>query len=83
MNHHEQAKMGREASQALPAIDAAFDLVRDGLMKKLMAESPVNRDQIIALHGSIQAVEAARQAVRQVIGNGQLAEQAIEAANRS
>lgn len=83
MNHIEQSKLGREASSALPAIDAAFDLVRDALIQKMLGLGPLQGAEILSLHSAINAAETARQAVRQVIATGQLADAAIEAAKRS
>ena len=83
MNQHEQSKLGHAAASALPAIDAAFDVVRDGLTKKMLGLGPLQREEILSLHSAINATETARQAVRQVIATGQLADAAIEAANRS
>lgn len=83
MNQHDQSKLGHAATAALPAIDAAFDVVRDGLTKKMLGLGPLQREEILSLHSAINATETARQAVRQVIATGQLADAAIEAANRS
>lgn len=83
MNHHEQSKLGQAASSALPAIDAAFDIVRDGLTKKMLGLGPLQADEILALHSAINATETARQAVRQVIATGQLADAAIVASTQS
>lgn len=77
MNNHETAKLGREAEQALPVLEAAFDLVRDGMIKKLLAATP-GSDDVLSLQAAAQSVEAARQAVRQVIANGQQAEMALK-----
>ena len=77
MTHHETAKLGREAEQALEVVNGAFDLVRDGLVKKLLAATP-GSEAVHSLHASAQAVDAARQAVIQVIANGKQSEHALK-----
>lgn len=83
LTQHEQSQLGRAAHGSLDVIDAAFDVVRDGLTKKMLGLGPLQSADILSLHSAINATETARQAVRQVIATGQLADAAIEAANRS
>lgn len=72
------AKLGRDATQALPVIEAAFSKARAVAVEKLLSSSPADTANIIALHGVVQAIDAARQAVSQIIATGQFADKMLE-----
>ena len=83
MNQHEQSKLGHEARAALPVIDAAFDIAIKAVSNTLLNMQLGDKDALFVTHAQLKGLELAKQAVRQVIATGQLADAAIEAANRS
>lgn len=83
MNHHEQSRLGHEAQAALPVVDAAFDIAIKSISDKLLSMEFGDKDALFAVHAQLKGLELAKQAVRQVIATGQLADAAIVASTQS
>ncbi len=83
MNHHEQSRLGHEAQAALPVVDAAFDIAIKSTSDKLLSMEFGDKDALFAVHAQLKGLEIAKQAVRQVIATGQLADAAIVASTQS
>lgn len=83
MNHHEQSKLGQAAQSSLPVVDAAFDIAIKAVSDKLLNMEFGDKDALFAVHAQLKGLERAKQAVRQVIATGQLADAAIVASNQS
>ena len=79
MNASETVALGAAAKQALDILDPAMDAVKAPIVAKLIATSPADTANILGLHASIQAVDAARQMIVGYIANGQIAELSTEA----
>jgi hypothetical protein len=79
MNASETVALGAAAKQALDILDPAMDAVKAHIVAKLIATSPADTANILGLHASIQAVDAARQMIVGYIANGQIAELSTEA----
>jgi len=80
MNDHTAITAGQNAKQALGVLNPAMDQVRAAIMDQLVKTSPQDTARILALHGAIQSVEAARKAITQVVADGELAAAAVEGA---
>ena len=79
MNASETVALGAAAKQALDILDPAMEAVKAHIVAKLIATSPADTANILGLHASIQAVDAARQMIVGYIANGQIAELSTEA----
>ena len=79
MNASETVALGAAAKQALDILDPAMDAVKAAIVANLIATSPADTANILGLHASIQAVDAARQMIVGYIANGQIAELSTEA----
>jgi hypothetical protein len=79
MNASETVALGAAAKQALDILDPAMDAVKAAIVAKLIATSPADTANILGLHASIQAVDAARQMIVGYIATGQIAELSTEA----
>jgi len=77
--HREDVVRGVEARNAKPVLDRAFDRVRTAMIEKLLKTSPSEREEILGLHSSIQGIDAARTAVAQEIGAGDMAQTSLDA----
>lgn len=77
MNDEARATRGRRAFNELEEVSGAFDAVETALLKNL-AETPVGADaKILKLHMAVQNLAAVKQALREVIDDGQVAQHAI------
>lgn len=79
MSLAETAARGAAAKQALEILDPAMDAVKAAIVGKLIATSPADTANILGLHASIQAVDAARRMIGEYIANGQIAEHQLSA----
>lgn len=80
--NREDVVKGIEARGAKPVLDRAFDRVRAVMLEKLVRTSPSEREEILGLHASIQGIDAARLAVSQEIGAGDMAQASLDAQAR-
>lgn len=79
MSDQAAAARGHRALNELTEVSGAFDAVEAALLKNL-AETPVGADaKILKLHMAVQNLAAVRQALREVIDDGQVAQHAIAA----
>lgn len=67
------------AAQTLAVLEPVFEQVKAAIVDKLLATSPSNQADIIALHASAQVVDAVRLQFIAIIGAGQVAAAAAEA----
>jgi hypothetical protein len=80
MSDEARAARGHRAFNELEEVGAAFDDVERSLLKAL-ADTPVGADvKVLKLHMAVQNLAAVRQALREVIDDGQVAQFAISAA---
>lgn len=80
MSDEARAARGHRAFNELEEVSGAFDAVEASLLKAL-AETPVGADvKVLKLHMAVQNLAAVRQALREVIDDGQVAQFAISAA---
>jgi hypothetical protein len=80
LTDEERISRGLRAFGELEEVGAAFDAVRDALVKTL-SETPVGQDvKVLKLHMALQNLAAVKQALRDVIDNGQMAQHAVAAA---
>ena len=80
MNDHERAARGHRAFHELEEIGHAFDKVEAAIIKTL-AETPIGQEaKVLNLHKALQNLAAVKQAARDVINDGLMAEAAIAAA---
>lgn len=78
----EKARLGRQAEQVKPVLDAAFDAVLEREMKALINTPPGAESSILGTHAVIVAIDKAKQMVTQMISNGKLAQSALNSASR-
>lgn len=77
MDAEQAINRGRRAAHELQETDQAFRAVRDAMIAQLVSTSPENEALILKLHGAIQSLGKVQTALREVIDNGRLAEQAM------
>lgn len=80
MNDAEAENHGRKAEQAMLVLDPAMEAVKAAIIKELVQTSPQHSEKILALHRAVQTVDAARQAIMEVVNNGKIAAVAIATA---
>lgn len=74
------AARGQRAETELAETAAAFDRVREAILEELAQTSPGQPEKVLKLHLAVQNLAAVRQALFQVVENGQLARHAIATA---
>jgi hypothetical protein len=80
MDDDTRTARGHRAFNELQEVGDAFDRVEAALLKSL-AETPVGADvKVLKLHMAVQNLAAVRQALREVIDDGRVAEHAIAVA---
>ncbi len=80
MTTEETARLGREAEQALAVLNAACDSVTATLQKTLASLPMGSPDQVLTTHAALVTVQQVRTALAGIVGNGQLAEAALQSA---
>lgn len=81
MNDEERVARAHTAKREYGEVEAAFAAVEKALLDKLSATPITSPDVVLKLHAGIQALEGVKQAIRNVIADGAIAEHAIQAAN--
>lgn len=77
MSDHEAVARGQRAMNELEEVGAAFERVRDAILAE-MAQTPVSQpEKVLKLHMAVQNLAAVKQALREVIDNGEVARTAI------
>ena len=71
---------GHAAERELTETEAAFDAVRDAILREMVSTSPAHPDKVLKLHLAVQNLDAVKTALRGVIEDGQVAAHAIAAA---
>lgn len=80
MTDEDRIARGHRALNELTEVSDAFDRVEAALLRT-MGDTPISQpDKVLKLHMAAQNLAAVRQALRQVIDDGQVAEHAIAVA---
>ena len=80
MSDEARAARGHRAFNELEEVSAAFDAVEAAIIRAL-AETPIGQEpKVLNLHKSLQNLAAVKQALRDVIDDGQVAQHAIAVA---
>jgi ribulose kinase len=80
MSDQDRAARGRRALHEMEEVGLAFDKVEAAIIRTL-AETPIGQEaKVLNLHKSLQNLAAVKQAIRDVINDGQVAEYAIAVA---
>ena len=80
MNDADAAAKGHRARAELDQTREAFDKLKDALVRELVGTSPSQPDKVLKLHLAIQNLTGVRQALLDMVQNGQVAEAAMAAA---
>lgn len=80
MTDEQRVLRGHRAFNELQEVQAAFDAVEAAILKAL-ADTPVgNETKVLNLHKSVQNLAAVKQALRDVIDDGEVAQHALSVA---
>jgi hypothetical protein len=80
MNDAERVARGHRAFNELQEVQAAFDAVEAAILKTL-TDTPVGQEaKVLNLHKAVQNLAAVKQALRDVIDDGRVAEHALSVA---
>lgn len=82
MNDADAIAAGQQVRHALTVLDPAMDKVREAILAEMVKTSPEQTARILALHAAVQAVDATRKVITDVVANGELAEAAVNGAFR-
>lgn len=80
MTGEERRNRGQRAMHEYTEVEAAFSAV-EGAILRTLAETPIGQEpKVLNLHKALQNLAAVKQAIRDVIDDGQMAEAAIATA---
>jgi hypothetical protein len=77
MNDHEAISRGHRAEAELTETAAAFETVKDAIVKELVNTSPAQAEKVLKLHLAVQNLEAVRQVLMNVVSGAHVAREAL------
>lgn len=77
MSDHAAVARGQRAMNELEEVGSAFERVKAAILDEIANTSPAQPEKVLKLHLAVQNLAAVRQAMQQVIDNGDLARQAL------